>query len=150
MDAVTYPNKTVISFINDKMIPLRVPFNSKPYSIDFNVKWTPTIITLDSRSVEHNRTIGFLSESDLIASLMLGMGKTLFDGERFGEAEKDLETLLTNYPESEYAPEAVFWRGVSRYKNTQDPTPLKAAYEELTVKYPESEWTKRAYPYRLI
>jgi hypothetical protein len=28
--------------------------------------------------------------------------------------------------------------------------PLKAAYEKLQAEYPASEWTKRAYPYRLI
>ena len=31
-----------------------------------------------------------------------------------------------------------------------DPKKLKEAYEKLQEEYPNSEWTKRAYPYRLI
>jgi hypothetical protein len=31
-----------------------------------------------------------------------------------------------------------------------DPKPLKEAYERLQKEHPESEWTKRALPYRLI
>jgi hypothetical protein len=39
---------------------------------------------------------------------------------------------------------------VCLYKSTNNPKPLKEAYEQLKDQYPESEWTKRAYPYRLI
>jgi len=62
----------------------------------------------------------------------------------------NLEALLAGYPKSDAAPEAIFLRGVSRYKSTHEAKPLKEAYELLQAQYPGSEWTKRAYPYRLL
>jgi tetratricopeptide (TPR) repeat protein len=150
MDAVTYPDAKVIRFITENMIPLRVAFDDQPLSADFNIKWTPAIITLDPDGNEHHRTVGFLAPQELIPSLLLGIGKSYFETDRFDETLGSLERLLGEYPESGSAPEAMYLRGVCRYKRTHNPEPLKAAYEQLTAKYPSSEWTKRAYPYRLL
>ena len=150
MDAVTYPDERVTEFIQKNMIPLRVAFDAQPLSIDFNIKWTPTLITLDSNGKEHYRTVGFLPPEELIPSLMLGIAKSYFDRERFSEALSTLDKLLKDYPKSDSAPEAIYLQGVCRYKNTHDAKPLKEAYERLQAHYPSSEWTKRAYPYRLL
>jgi len=37
MDAVTYPDDKVVEFINAKLIPLRVKFDSMPFAKNFNV-----------------------------------------------------------------------------------------------------------------
>lgn len=140
----------MVKFIVENLIPLRVAFDAMPLASDFNIKWTPTIITLDSDGKEHFRTVGFLAGDDLIASLMLGIGKTYFEKEQFDKAIAVFESLLTSYPKSSYAPEAIFLRGVSQYKSTHNPKPLREAYEKLSSDYPNDEWTKRAYPYRLI
>jgi len=150
MDAVTYPDDRVVSFINKNMIPFRVKYGAEPLTNDFNVKWTPTIITLDSERIEHHRTVGFFSPEELIPSMLLGIAKVFFDTNGFDDALMNLEKLLKDYPESDSAPEAIYLSGVSLYKNTDDPKPLKDAYEKLRDKYPTSEWTKRAYPYRLL
>ena len=78
MDVVTYPNDRVILFITENMIPLRVAFDAQPLSADFNIKWTPALITLDPYGNEHHRTVGFLAVQELIASLLLGIGKSYF------------------------------------------------------------------------
>ncbi|MBI5248613.1 MAG: tetratricopeptide repeat protein [Desulfomonile tiedjei] len=150
MDAVTYPEEKVIEFIHENFIPVRVPFDHKPLASDFNIKWTPTIITVDPDGKEHFRTVGFLAAPDLIASLLLAIGKTHFEHEHFDKAIAVFESLLSSHPKSSYAPEAIYLRGVSQYKSTHNPKPLKAAYERLSADYPNDEWTKRAYPYRLI
>jgi len=150
MDAVTYPDKKVTEFIRENLIPLRVPFDAKPLSTDFNVAWTPTLISLDADRKEHHRTVGFLAPEEVIPSLLLGLGKSWFDREQFDEALEYLEKVLSEYPKSDSAPEAMYLRGVARYKKTHDAKPLKEAYMELKDEYPSSEWTKRAYPYRLL
>ncbi len=150
MDAVTYPNAGVIQFMNGHTIPVRVGFNAQPWATDFNVKWTPTLVTLDPDGKEHHRTVGFLSAEELIPSLLLGMAKSHFEREEFAEALKALERILSEYGRSDSAPEAIYLRGVSQYKHTHEPKPLKAAYEKLQAEFPSNEWTKRAYPYRLI
>jgi tetratricopeptide (TPR) repeat protein len=150
MDAVTYPAANVAEFIQKEMVPLRLQFNAQPFATDFNVQWTPTLITLDVDGKEHYRTVGFLSAEELIPSLLLGIAKCHFDKERFDKAISSLDKLLTEYPKSDSAPEAIYLRGVSKYKSTHDPKPLKGAYEQLQANYPSSEWTRRAYPYRLL
>ena len=150
MDTVTYPESKVVRFIEENFIPLRVPSDSKPHSDTFNVKWTPTLITLSPEAQEHHRTVGFLGPEELIPSLLLGLGKYYFENDRFDEALIRLEQLVDGYGTSDSAPEAVFLAGVCRYKRSHDPKPLKAAYEKLSASFPNSEWTKRAYPYRLL
>jgi tetratricopeptide (TPR) repeat protein len=150
MDAVTYPDDKVGSFLKDRVIPVRVLYNHKPLADDFNVQWTPTIVTLNEEGKESHRTVGFLAPEELIPSLLLGIGKSLFEGGRFEEAISAFDELLSEYPKSDSAPEAIYLRGVSLYKNTHDAKPLKGAYEKLAAEYPDTQWTKRAYPYRLL
>ena len=150
MDAVTYPDSRVYDFIEKKIVPLQVLYNHQPLSTDFNVKWTPTLVTLDAEGKEHHRTVGFLGPEELIPSLLLGLAKAHFDLEQFDPALANLDALLAEYPKSDAAPEAIYLRGVSRYKSTHEAKPLKEAYELLQAQYPGSEWTKRAYPYRLL
>ncbi len=150
MDAVTYPDQTVVDFFQDHVIGLRVPADNKPLSDDFNVKWTPTLVTLSPDGKEHHRSVGFLEPKELLARLLLGEGKYYFDNDKFPDALNALEKVIADHSGSDAVPEAIFLRGVSQYKGSGDPMPLKAAYELLEKDYPGGEWTKRAYPYRLI
>ncbi|MBI4596183.1 MAG: tetratricopeptide repeat protein [Candidatus Tectomicrobia bacterium] len=150
MGAVTYPNEKVIDFVNSNLVPLQVLFNAQPVSTNFNIRWTPTLITLDSEGKEHHRTIGFIGPEELMPSLLLGMAKVHFDQDRFDEAMLRLEKLLSDFPRSKSAPEAIYLRGVCKYKSTHEAAPLKAAYEKLQAEFPSDEWTQRAYPYRLL
>lgn len=150
MDAVTYPIANVVGFLQNEMVPVRVAFNHKPLAVDFNVKWTPTLVTLDLDGKEHHRTVGFLSPEEIIPSLLLGMGKAYFDRSQFDLAIAKLDKIISEFPSSNAAPEAVYYRGVANYKNTKQAAPLKEAYEKLTARYAKSEWAERAAPYRLL
>jgi tetratricopeptide (TPR) repeat protein len=150
MGAVTYPNEKVVDFIEKHLVPIQVLFDSQPLAANFNVQWTPTVITLDEEGKEHHRTIGFLSPEEFIPSLMLGAAKCHFDRGKFSEAIAMLEGILKDYPKSDAAPEAVYVRGVSLYKSTHSADPLKEAFRRLQAEYPSSEWTKRAQPYSLL
>jgi hypothetical protein len=150
MGAVTFPDARVIAFFNQNVIPLRLPHDHKPLAEQFQIKWTPALVTLDAEGKEHHRTVGFLAPDELIPSLLLGKAKIDFDHEDFAKALVTLEDLLKDYPKSAAAPEAIFLRGVCGYKSTHSPKALKEIYERLLKDYPDSEWTKRASPYRLI
>jgi tetratricopeptide (TPR) repeat protein len=150
MDAVTFPDRKVIDFVQKNYIPLQVPFDSRPFSLDFNIKWTPTIITLGVDLGEHHRTVGFLDPDAFIASFLLGLGKYHFDNERFPEALAFFEQIIAERPRSASTAEAIYLRGVSLYKKSGDRKPLKETYEILSSRFPDSEWTRRAYPYRLL
>ncbi|MEE9543766.1 MAG: tetratricopeptide repeat protein [Thermodesulfobacteriota bacterium] len=150
MGTVSYPNADVVSFVNDNLIPLRVLADAQPISTDFNVNWTPTIVTLDTMGREHHRTLGFLPPEEFIPSLMLGIGKTHFDMGRFDEANSILEELTKKCPQSRAAPEAIYYLGVSSFKIAHDASHLKKAYERLKAEYPDNEWAFRAWPYSLL
>ncbi|OPY64925.1 MAG: hypothetical protein A4E63_03235 [Syntrophorhabdus sp. PtaU1.Bin050] len=150
MDAVTYPQTAVIEFLNQSVIPVRVPFDSEPLASKFNLKWTPMLVVLDWNGKEHSRTVGFLPPEELIPSLLLGIAKIYFDFDRFTDVTVNLDKILADYPNSGAAPEAVFLKGVNGYKGTHNVQALKQAYERLQADYPSSEWAKRALPYRLL
>ena len=150
MGTVTYPNERVVEFIERHMVPIQVLFDFQPLATNFNIQWTPTVITLDEEGKEHHRTVGFLSPEEFIPSLMLGVAKCHFDRKNFTKAIAMLEEILKDYPKSDAAPEAVYVRGVALYKSTHSADSLKEAYKRLQVEYPSSEWTKRAQPYRLL
>ncbi len=150
MDAVTYPTESVVQFITENLIPVRIPSDSEPLATKFMIKWTPTLIVLDWNGKEHSRTVGFMTPEELIPSLLLGIAKTYYDLDMFDETLANLERVIQGYPQSGAAPEAIFYRGACGYKSTHDPKPLKQAYEKLQAEYPQSEWTKRALPYRLL
>lgn len=149
MGAVTYPDEKVIAFVKDHVVPLQVLSDSK-LAAEFNVKWTPTIVTLDQTGKECHRTLGFLAPDEFIPSVMLGIGKTFFQSGTFDRAISAFDGVLEEYPESSSASEAIYLRGVSLYKHTEDPSHLRKIYDTLSSEYPNDEWTKRAYPYRLI
>jgi hypothetical protein len=149
MGAVTYPDKKVADFVMQGMVPLQV-LADKPLAEEFRVKWTPTIVVLDCSGKEHHRTVGFFPPEEFIPNLLLGMGKVSFDADQFGDAIRHFDKLLSEYPQSGAAPEAIYLAGVSGYKNSHDAKPLKEAYEKLKTDYPQSEWTMRAQPYSLL
>ena len=150
MGAVTFPQQEVIRFINKNLIPVRVAFNDAPLATDFGVKWTPTLINLDKNGKEHHRTVGFLPPDEFIPSLILGLAKECFNQDNYAAALEKLQELLSAYLHCDAAPEAVYLRGVSLYKQTGAAGHLKKAYETLAKDFPDNEWTKRAYPYRLL
>jgi hypothetical protein len=150
MDAVSYPNLKVIDFFSTYLVPVRVLISSTPLPQQFKVKWTPTLVILDSQGEEHHRSVGFLPPDELIPSLMLGIATSHFDRERFDDALSYLDRLILEYPDSDVAPEAIYYRGVSRYKSTNDGSALKQAFETLQAEYKDSEWTMRASVYQAL
>ncbi|MEW6669272.1 MAG: thioredoxin fold domain-containing protein [Thermodesulfobacteriota bacterium] len=150
MGAVTFPEQKVVDYMSKNIVAVRVAHDHKPLAEQFQVKWTPTLITLDHAGKEHHRTVGFLPPEDLIPSLMLGAAKIHFDFDDPKGAMEHLDRILKEYPKCSAAAEAVFLKGVCGYKAAHNPKALREAYDKLTAEYPDSEWTKRAYPYRLI
>ncbi len=150
MDAVTYPDKEVSAFIEENLVPLRVTFGAMPQTKYFNVNWTPTLLILDREGNEHHRTLGYQSPQELIPMMMLGIAKVDYERGRYKEACVNFNKIISFYPECDSAPEAIYLRGVSLFKDTQEPHHLKEAYELLCESYPKNGWTKRAEPYTLL
>jgi tetratricopeptide (TPR) repeat protein len=150
MDAVAYIDPEVIAFVNENLIPLRLPAADPELGSRYKVKWTPTLLILDAEGNEQYRTLGFYPPDELIPSLLLGMGKAKFNQPDRPAACNFFSRILADYPKSSLAPEAVYLGGVSRYIETHDVGNLIGIYDRLAAEYPDSIWFTRADPYRLL
>lgn len=150
MGTVTYPNEGVARFVDLNFIPVQVEITNKELTDKYSVSWTPTILVLDADGKEHYRSVGFLQPDVFIAAFEVGKGRYYLDLDQYAEAQALFEEVIDRCPVPEVVPEAVFFRGVAAYKRTHDPKTLREAYDTLTAKYADSEWAKRAEPYKLI
>lgn len=150
MDAVAYPHQAVISFVNDNLIPIRIPADDPQLAKRFGIRWTPTLLILDGQGNEQYRTLGFYPPDDLIPSLLLGMGKARFNQPDRPAACKCFDRIISDHPTNPLAAEAIYLRGVSNYIETHDVSHLIGIYDTLAERYPDSPWLTRADPYRLL
>lgn len=86
------------------------------------------------------RLEGYLPRDEFRAQLELGLARVAFRNKRWAEAEQRYGEVLARYPESKAAPEALYWKGVSNYKATNDHTVLGQLAEEFKQKYTDSNW----------
>jgi len=144
-----WPDERVVRFVNENFIPARVHVKDdaeafKRYGQQYNAQWTPTILELDSNGDEQWRTEGFLPNDDFLAQLMLGRAHMDFKQGKWAEAERRFREIADKLPETDAAPEALYWAGVSRYKATNDPAALKETTKAFTQRYKDSSWAKKA------
>ncbi|MDQ6886173.1 MAG: thioredoxin [Gemmatimonadota bacterium] len=144
-----YPDERVSRFITKSFIPARV--HVKDQAADFQrfgerygAQWTPTILEIDPDGVERHRIEGFLPADDFLAQLTLGLGHAAFKRQDWSESEKYFRDIPDQFPESEAAPEALYWAGVSRYKSSKDATALRDTAKALSGRYQGSSWAKKA------
>ena len=116
----------------------------------FDIAWTPTLLVHDPQGREHHRVVGFLPNDDFLAQLKLGRGKTFFNRFRFAEAIQEFSAAIEQHPNAGATPETIFFLGVAKYWKAHDPKGLRWAYDTLAARFPQSEWARRAEPYKQI
>ena len=102
---------------------------------------------MDSDGVESYRIEGYLPKNLFRARLGTGLARVAFMHKKWSEAEKAYAGVAQHYADTAAAPEAIYWRGVSHYKATNDHTVLGEVAAELKQKYPDSEWTLKSLPW---
>ena len=144
-----WPDDRVVRYVNENFLPARVHVKDdaadfQRYGAQYNAQWTPTVLFLSPDGVERHRIEGFLPTEDFLSQLMLGRAQIAFKAERWEEAEKIFRQIFEKCPDTDAAPEALYWLGVARYKATNDPTPLKETARAFTTRYKDSSWAKKA------
>jgi len=135
----------VSNFINENFVPVEAHIKEHPaYFHRFDAVWTPTVLVLDSDGTERFRIEGYLSKDEFRAHLKMGLARVAFMRKRWADAEQRYAQIVERYPDSKAAPEAVYWRGVSHYKATNDHTALGEVAEQLKQKYSDSAWALKA------
>ena len=122
-------------------MPLAAHIKEHPaYFHRFDSVWTPTVLILDSDGVERVRIEGYLPKEEFRAQLEVGLARVAFMQKKWADAESRYAKALERYPKSKVAPEALYWKGVSRYKATNDHTILGQLPGQFKEKYPDSVW----------
>jgi TolA-binding protein len=140
-----YPDAEVSELIAGNFVPVRFDVRKDPQPMErFGANWTPTILILDSDGNERHRIEGFLPKDDFLAQIKLGLAHAAFVAKRFGEAERRFREIVEQHPDSESAPEAQYWAGVSKYKGTGNGAALGETAQAFQQRYQDSQWAKKA------
>ena len=102
------------------------------------------MIVAEPDGTERYRFEGYLPPEDVMAHLALGLAKAAFARGDWAEAERGFRTVLERHPDSELAPEALYWAGVSRYKATNDASALQETARAFQERYRDSSWAKKS------
>jgi hypothetical protein len=122
-------------------VPLAAHIKEHPvYFHRFDANWTPAVIILDWNATERFRLEGYLPKEEFRAQLELGLASVAFMNKNWQDAERRYTAVLDRYPDSKAAPEALYWKGVSHYKATNDHTVLGELPQMFKEKYPDSIW----------
>ena len=100
--------------------------------------WTPSVLIMDPNGVERYRIEGYLPVDEFRAQLLLGLGRVAFMSKDWAEAERQYAAVLEQYPNTKSAADALYWKGVSHYKLTNDHTVLGELPEQFRQRYPDS------------
>jgi hypothetical protein len=123
-------------------VPVEAHIKEHPaYFHRFDVLWTPAVLILDSDGKERARLEGYLPREEFRAQLELALARISFMHKNWADAEKRYAEVLERHPNTKAAPEALYWKGVSHYKATNDHTILGELPKLLQEKYPDSTWT---------
>ncbi|MCS7224061.1 MAG: tetratricopeptide repeat protein [Armatimonadetes bacterium] len=107
------------------------------------IRWTPTLLIADGQGKELWRLeAGSFPADDFLSYLELGLAHSAFSQQDFAAAEKAFHSVAQKYPDLK--PEALYWLGVSRYKQGSLEG-LKEAWGELWNNHPNSPWAKRVH-----
>ncbi len=98
------------------------------------------MLILDPDGEERHRIEGYLPRDEFRAELEMGLARVSFMSKNWAEAERRYAAVVDRYPHSKAAPEALYWKGVSHYKLTNDHTVLAELPGQFQEKYPDSVW----------
>lgn len=148
-----YPELTVVAFVSREFVPVRVHARQQAEAFkelggQYSALWTPTTLVIDPGGTERHRIEGFLPADEFLAQLALGLAHSAFARGDFTAAERLFEHVLERHPQTDAAPEAQYWSGVSRYKAAGDPAALAETARRFSGRYAESTWAKKASVWR--
>jgi len=97
--------------------------------------------------MERYRIEGYLPKDWFRGRLEMGLGRVAFMHKKWADAEKIYADVGETCADTALAAEAIYWRGVTHYKATNDHTVLGEVAKELSEKYPGDEWTLKSDPW---
>jgi TolA-binding protein len=144
-----YTDPRVIDFVARHTVPVRVHAKDNHQAFAaladrFDAHWTPTTLLVDATGAERHRIEGFLPANEFLSQLALGAAKAAFARKDYAAAERLYRDVIDRFANSDAAPEAQYWAGVSRYRATNDAGALKETAQAFAQRYQGSTWATKA------
>ena len=105
------------------------------------------MVVMDADDKERWRLEGYLPKDEFRAFLEMGLARVAFIKKDWADAEGRYTAVIGNHPDSLYAPQAVYYRGVSRYSASHDAAELANTGNVLSEEYLGNEWQLRSIPW---
>jgi outer membrane protein assembly factor BamD (BamD/ComL family) len=102
---------------------------------------------MDAEGNERRRLEGYLPRDEFQAYLEIGLARVAFMQKDWATAETHYASVLDKFPNSKFAPEAIYYKGVSRYSSTHDSGELATTASVLNEKFAGNEWQLRSIPW---
>ena len=133
------------ALLNENFVPVQVNIEEAAKLADeFQAIWTPNLNVIDGRLKRVYQVEGWLPPSEFVAMLGVGRGQYFLRGKKYPEAATLFKAVFEQNPRSQFAPEALYYRGVSRYLSSHNVDELKEDWIMLQRFYPQSAWSLRA------
>ena len=101
----------------------------------------------DPDGKERWRLEGYLPKEEFRTHLEMGLARLALTRKEWADAERRYNDVAENYPNSKYAAQAVYYRGVSRYSASHDGADLTNTADALKDSYEGDQWQLRSIPW---
>ena len=142
---MTYPQPEVIRTLNEQYVPCKLESAKHPeIARRLNVRWLPAIAVIDPADERPaSLSFGFLPPQDLFQELAFGSAVTAMAQKRYDDAHALFQKVAED-PAADRAPEAYYWWGVSRYRQSKDfKASVTPTWGKIVERWPGSQWARK-------
>lgn len=148
MDAVTYPTPEVQETLARDFVAVHINTYdpdgpTKRLIREFRKQWSPLLVWLEHHGIEVRRQHGYLPPREFLAECGFARGYAALVHARYADARAILKDVADRWPETDTAPEALFWAGVAANR-AGDREAFLRLWQNLKAGYPRSTWWSRA------
>ena len=150
MDAVTYPDETVVAAIEQGFVPYKISMverhpDFKEACAGGRVMWGPTLIIADSRGTELRRWVGWLAPESFVMELAFCRALAHHNRGSFAEAQAGFAAIVEQGTGTGIHPEALYWQGIAGFMaGPKDWAPLRLSWGRLVAEYPGNRFATHA------
>lgn len=144
MDTVTYPNEQIGGLIEEYCVPVRCDIlEERELARELDARWTPTIVFVDPEGRLVHRVFGFLPPDEFAPQILVAAGHAAALAGDWEEAQERFRAAADGWPNSDVAPEAVYWAGVSGFRIHRDTSEIYDACREIVDRWPGHIWARK-------
>lgn len=107
--------------------------------------WTPMVLYMDPAGEGRvlHRWLGYLPPEEFAAQILVGAGLAHYQLGRTDKAAACFAEAAEQFPQTYFAPEAVYWQGVCAFRKAKGGSAIYDACRQIVERYPESIWAKK-------